>query len=136
MTLDDAYRILEVSPSASPEEVKAAHRDLIKVWHPDRFGGDATMQQRAEEKLKAINEAYELIRTGGNGRRRPTAPGVPRSAPTARERARRLMTWMITCVLLGLFILVRRPTVGGLVVAGVLFVLAGVMVLKMRALER
>lgn len=136
MTLDDAYRILEVSPSANAEEVKAAHRDLTKVWHPDRFATDATMQRRAEEKLKAINEAYEVIRSRGSSRRRPSAAEAPSSPPTVRERLRRLMTWMMTCVLLGLFILVRRPTLGGLVIAGVLFAAAGVMILKMRALER
>lgn len=31
------YEILELEPGASPEEVKRAYRDLVKVWHPDRF---------------------------------------------------------------------------------------------------
>ena len=55
MLLDEAYRILEVPPTASDEEIKAAHRDLSKVWHPDRFANDASVRRRAEEKL--INPA-------------------------------------------------------------------------------
>ena len=137
MTLDDAYRILEVSRSASADQVKTAHRELTKVWHPDRFANDATMQRRAEEKLKAINEAYEVIRSGREGRRaRPAAPRTPPAPPTVRQQLRRLMTWVFTCVLLGLFVLIRRPTPGGLVVAVVLFAVAGVIVMRMRALER
>src|SRR5688500_16394353 len=70
MRLDDSYRLLDLSPTASDEEVKQAHRDLMKVWHPDRFGRDPALRLKAEEKLKAINEAYEAIivsRSYGSG---------------------------------------------------------------------
>jgi len=36
MRLDDCYRLLDLPPGSSPEEVKRAYRDLTKVWHPDR----------------------------------------------------------------------------------------------------
>ncbi len=55
------YRILEVSPDASPEEIKVAWRDLVQVWHPDRFAGNERLKQRAEQTLKQINEAYERL---------------------------------------------------------------------------
>ena len=55
------YRILEVSPDASPEEIKIAWRDLVQVWHPDRFAGNDRLKQRAEQTLKEINEAYERL---------------------------------------------------------------------------
>lgn len=55
------YRILDVAPDASPEEIKLAWRDLAQVWHPDRFTGNERLQQRAEETLKEINEAYERL---------------------------------------------------------------------------
>ena len=67
MRLDDCYRLLELDPGASDVEVKRAHRDLTKVWHPDRFGHDASLRQKAEERLKAINEAYETIRASREG---------------------------------------------------------------------
>ena len=55
------YEILELEPGASPEEVKRAYRDLAKVWHPDRFSHDPPLQQKAQEKLKEINRAYERL---------------------------------------------------------------------------
>jgi hypothetical protein len=71
--LGKAYELLGVKPGVSMRELKAAHRDLAKVWHPDRFGHDPRLQEKAQEKLKEFNEAYELISSGK----------IPRSAPTA-----------------------------------------------------
>ena len=59
--LDRAYDVLGVKPGVSDRELKAAHRDLAKVWHPDRFVHDQRLQQKAQEKLKEINEAYEQL---------------------------------------------------------------------------
>jgi NADH-quinone oxidoreductase subunit L len=44
--------------------VKRSYRELVKVWHPDRFGGDPKLQHKAQEKLKQINYAYERICKG------------------------------------------------------------------------
>ena len=56
------YATLGVRSGATPEEVKQAYRDLAKVWHPDRFdGGDTRLKQKAEEQIKAINDAYARI---------------------------------------------------------------------------
>lgn len=57
-----SYDLLGVSPGASPEELKVAYRDLAKVWHPDRFIHDPRLQQKAQEKLKEINKAYDQFR--------------------------------------------------------------------------
>jgi len=55
------YEILGLSPEASKEARKQAYKDLVKVWHPDRFSHDPRLQQKAQEKLQEINEAYEKI---------------------------------------------------------------------------
>ncbi len=55
------YRVLGLEPGASVDELKLAHRDLVKVWHPDRFADDPRLQMKAQEKLKQINEAYEFL---------------------------------------------------------------------------
>lgn len=59
--MEKYYRILDISSSASEQEVKQAYRELVKIWHPDRFTHDAKLQKRTEEKLKEINEAYQCI---------------------------------------------------------------------------
>src|SRR5262245_14100406 len=61
--LDQYYRILGVEPGASPKKVKQAYRDLMWVWHPDRFEGNRRLQQVAQEKLKEINNAYEPVKS-------------------------------------------------------------------------
>lgn len=54
----DYYELLGVSPKASQEEIRKAYLKLAKKYHPDKTGGDKT----AEEKLKAINEAYDTLK--------------------------------------------------------------------------
>ena len=59
--LQESYHLLEVEIGAPLEDVKRAYRELVKVWHPDRFAHDPKLQRKAQEKLKQINLAYELI---------------------------------------------------------------------------
>jgi len=58
MGIRNSYRILEVGYGASVEEVKQGYKDLVRVWHPDRFTEDSRLRKKAEEKLKEINRAY------------------------------------------------------------------------------
>jgi hypothetical protein len=61
-TLQRCYELLGISPTASDAEVATAYRDLVKVWHPDRFQHEPPrLQALAQEKLKSINLAYEQI---------------------------------------------------------------------------
>jgi molecular chaperone DnaJ len=55
--IQDPYRVLGLSPSASDDEVKAAYRKLAKKYHPDLNDGSP----EAEEKMKEINAAYAQI---------------------------------------------------------------------------
>ena len=52
------YEILQLRPGASPSQIQQAYRDLVRVWHPDRFAHDPRLQKIAEHKLKEINAAY------------------------------------------------------------------------------
>jgi len=82
--LTECYNLLGLGPGASSAELKAAHRDLAKVWHPDRFLHDPRLQQKAQEKLKEINEAYEQLRPGKAKRQRtpPTWTRERHAPPT------------------------------------------------------
>ncbi len=55
--------MLGLKPGASQEEVNQAYRDLVNVWHPDRFAGNPRLQKKAEGKIKEINSAYEYIKS-------------------------------------------------------------------------
>lgn len=55
------YRTLELEPGASLEQVKQSWRELVQVWHPDRFPNDSKLQQKAQERLKDINGAYAIL---------------------------------------------------------------------------
>ena len=59
---DSNYRILEITPDATNDEVKKAYRKMAVKYHPDKvatLGED--VQKAAEEKFKAISQAYEAI---------------------------------------------------------------------------
>ena len=53
------YEILEINENASPEIVKKAYTTLAKKYHPDLQEG--SLKHEYEEKLKLINEAYEVL---------------------------------------------------------------------------
>jgi hypothetical protein len=55
------YEILELKPNATKEEIKQAYKDLLTVWNPDKFTNEPTLQQKAREKVKKIDEAYEKL---------------------------------------------------------------------------
>lgn len=61
-SLEDAYKVLEISPDATDQEVRAAYRRLALKHHPDRvatLGED--VRKAAEEKFQEINDAKERI---------------------------------------------------------------------------
>lgn len=61
-SLADAYKVLEIDPSVTDEEVRAAYRRLALKHHPDRvatLGED--IRKAAEEKFQNINNAKERI---------------------------------------------------------------------------
>lgn len=191
MRVADAYRLLEIEPAATDDEVRHAWRDMTKVWHPDRFAHDAELQRKAQEKLKEINGAYEVIladRAGGGWRRRPAdepRQEPPRSGPVwkvrsggrewaaanlemilgwaasgrvapdaevfdpgrgswvaleslpagreafARARVRRYRGWGVFLTTFGIFFLLRRPSLSGIILATAFF--AAAMILFWRA---
>ena len=57
MTKRDYYEVLEVTKTASSEEIKKAYRKMALKYHPDKNPGDTV----AEEKFKEAAEAYEVL---------------------------------------------------------------------------
>ena len=61
-TLDDAYKVLGISPDATDEEVRKAYRKMVIQHHPDKVAhlGD-DVKEAATKKLQEINKAKEMI---------------------------------------------------------------------------
>jgi molecular chaperone DnaJ len=58
MRLSECYSLLEVSPGATLDEIKASYRKLAFKYHPDLNPGDA----RAAQRFTRLNEAYVLLK--------------------------------------------------------------------------
>ncbi|MDD3172526.1 MAG: DnaJ domain-containing protein [Herbinix sp.] len=54
------YKVLEVSPNASNDEIKKAYRELSRKYHPDSYINNP-LASLAEEKFKEVQEAYDQI---------------------------------------------------------------------------
>ena len=84
MEFKDYYETLGVKPDATEAEIKSAYRRLARKYHPD-----VSKEKSAEEKFKAVNEAYEAlkepsrrkaydqVRTGGGYRGGDEFRGAP-----------------------------------------------------------
>jgi hypothetical protein len=118
---NEALDVLALRPGASAVEIKGAYRDLVKVWHPDRFGSDPRLREKAEDKLKQINEAYLVLqfdRTGemnepdrasvstrGDAARHWDSYSVPRTHRRRRSRSAGIsggIGWLYGCVAIAL----------------------------------
>lgn len=54
------YDILELNSDVSQERIREQYRLLLHAWHPDKFPTQE-QKRKAEEKIKEINEAYEVL---------------------------------------------------------------------------
>ncbi len=57
----DFYKILEVRPEATSEEIRKSFKKLAAQWHPDKNSASKEMREHAEHMFKDINEAYNLL---------------------------------------------------------------------------
>ncbi len=78
------FEILELDPGASPDDAKQAYKDLVNIWHPDRFSNNRRLKQKAEAKLKQVNMAYEMLKSFLSSKQ-VVGPQQKRSPPAKAE---------------------------------------------------
>lgn len=84
MNRSEALRILGLDADASPEDIKAAYREMAQILHPDRFEGNKKLQDRATEQFKTLQEAYDVL----TGKRASQASSRAAAADHAAAGAR------------------------------------------------
>ncbi|MGF2034257.1 MAG: J domain-containing protein [Nostoc sp. CmiVER01] len=80
LDLNHAYEILGLEPGASQAQLKRAYRQLVKIWHPDRFL-EQKQKQEAEEKIKSINSAYNKLKSES-----PSEPPIPENPSSSSPK--------------------------------------------------
>jgi curved DNA-binding protein CbpA len=61
-SLSPYFEILELEPGATQEQIRQSYRDLVSIWHPDRFEHNQRLKEKAAEKLKLINDARDKLK--------------------------------------------------------------------------
>ena len=96
MTRDEAAAVLGVEAGSSAAEVRAAYRELAQMLHPDKYGENKRLRARAEQQMRAVNEARDVLlgkaaaAGASRARARSAAPTEPEDIAfeaTARARA-------------------------------------------------
>jgi hypothetical protein len=87
LSVDECYKIMGLAANATPKEIQQTYYDLVNIWHPDRFSHDPHLQQKAQEELKKINEAYRILENSLSSGSMPAPPAPPprRRAPTPKH---------------------------------------------------
>lgn len=86
----DCYRILNIEPGCTWDELRKAYKLQIQKWHPDRFTDESAEKQAADDKIKRITSAnQQLVAYYRKHGRLPepevenTASALPRPAPNS-----------------------------------------------------
>jgi len=83
MDIRQCFDVLELDRNASIDDVKQAYKDMVNIWHPDRFSNNPRLKQKAEDKLKEINEAYKMVQFFLSSKK----PLEPEKAPHAKDNS-------------------------------------------------
>ncbi len=60
--IQEALSVLELKSDVKWDDIQKTYKELIKIWHPDRFNHDEKLRLRAIEKTKTINHAVVILK--------------------------------------------------------------------------
>jgi nucleotide-binding universal stress UspA family protein/DnaJ-domain-containing protein 1 len=61
MNIDQLLELFDLDRGFTKNQLDQSYKDLIQIWHPDKYAYNPRLQQKAEEKLKEINAAYRSL---------------------------------------------------------------------------
>lgn len=90
MDIRKCLEILELESGASEDEARQAYKDVVNVWHPDRFANNPRLKRKAEEKLKEVNVAYETVKSflSGKHKMEPEQKTAPKAQAETETRTK------------------------------------------------
>ena len=137
-SLREHFQTLGLTEKATLEDALASYKDLIRVWHPDRFGHDQRLRKKAEEQTSRINVAMAAVREffknpSAYRHHPPVNHGQPRTTPQpvhpslGMQLAVHQRRWVSLCrVVVGLLIVnlgwwmsITHPGSAGQIVLGI-----------------
>lgn len=62
LTIETHLKTLDLSSNANWNDIQSSYRELLKVWHPDKFTHDLKLKKRAEHKTKGIINAFHALK--------------------------------------------------------------------------
>ena len=83
MTRDEALSVLGLKSDASRDQIAIAYRELVQMLHPDKYGDNKRLRARAEQQMRAINEARDVLLKGARTSRRPSSATASAASPAA-----------------------------------------------------
>jgi curved DNA-binding protein CbpA len=107
-TAFDPYAVLGVGRNATAAEIRAAYRELVARYHPDKHTGNP-LEGLAAEKMAEINRAYEVLSDanrraaydrGVSDFRAASGSPWPRHAPARNSRAVKIIALLMALPLL------------------------------------
>jgi hypothetical protein len=143
----DPFEVLGVAPGATKDEVRAAYRNLVVRYHPDKHRGNP-LEELAAAKLVEINRAYAMLSAEPQEVERGRPPAEPqpveRARPTPVQSLLRSVGWLVGLVFFLRFglalgrqalMLLRAIALGVLSIVrlGPIFAIAVVLVIVMSA---
>lgn len=83
--INQHLQVLGLPSNSSYEEVKIAYKELVQIYHPDRFHGKTSLQNRAEKRLQAINNSYSTLKSYYTSHISPPPPPASQPSPASED---------------------------------------------------
>ncbi|MEM1239776.1 MAG: DnaJ domain-containing protein [Cyanobacteria bacterium P01_H01_bin.26] len=79
------YRVLNLEPGSTKEDIKRAYRKLAQQWHPDKFLKQPHQLKKARERFELIKEAYDRLISSSHIEAPATNPHISVRAASAQD---------------------------------------------------